>query len=105
MCTPERGDAEVEKDRDHTRRDPERSVVAGVRVGDGFAPEQGGEDHYGKEKKDSGNLEPENAAHAAEGTQKAAHTASHRSTGLAYGLPGLSGDVGLPTGQWRGSGG
>ncbi len=69
-------------------------MVAGVRVGDCFAPKQGGEDHDGKEKKDAGNLEPENAAHATEGTQKAADAAAHRSTGLAHRLRSLNGGVG-----------
>jgi len=69
-------------------------MVAGMRVGNCFAPKQGSEDNDGKEKKDAGNLEPENAAHATEGTQKAAYAAAHRSTGLAHSLPSLNRRVG-----------
>ena len=60
-------------------------MVAGMRVGDCGVPKRGSENDDGKEKKDAGNLEPENAAHAAEGAQKAAHAAAHGSTGLDCG--------------------
>lgn len=94
MRAPERADAEIEKYCYHTRRDPECSVVAGMPVACDFATQRRGEDHDGKEKKDAGHLEPENAAYAAEGPQKAAYAAAHGTPGVARRLPGLNCRVG-----------
>ena len=90
MGSPEGADAEIEKDHHHTRRDPERSVVAGVPVRDPGAPKRGSEDNDGEKKKDAGDLEPKNAAHAAEWTQQSAHAAAHGTPGLAQRLPCLN---------------
>jgi len=46
------------------------------------------------QKKDAGNLEPENAAYAAEGTQESTHAAAHGTPGLAQRLPSLNRGVG-----------
>jgi len=46
-------------------------------------------DRHKDQKKDAGHFEPENAAHAAEGTQKAAHAAAHGMTGVAHRLRSL----------------
>jgi hypothetical protein len=69
-------------------------VVAGVRVGDDGAPKPGSENNGGKEKKDAGHFKPENAAHATEGTQKAADAAAYGTPGLAERLPSLSRSAG-----------
>jgi hypothetical protein len=60
-----------------------------MRVGYDSAPKRGCEDDDGQQKKDAADFEPEDAAHAAEGAQKATHTAAHGSTGLAYRLTDL----------------
>ncbi len=60
-----------------------------MRVGDDSAPKRGSEYDDGQEKKDAADFEPENAAHAAKGTQKSTHTAAYGSTGLAHRLPNL----------------
>ncbi len=60
-----------------------------MRVGYDGAPKRGSEDDHGQEKKDAADFEPENAAHAAEGTQKSTHAAAYGSTSLAHRLPNL----------------
>jgi hypothetical protein len=52
------------------------------------APKVWGKDDYRQQKEDSGYLEPDNAAHAAEGAQKAAHAARNAAAGLPDRLPG-----------------
>ena len=83
-------------------------MVAGMRVvGDG-APKRGSEDDDGKQKEDAGDFEPENTAHAAEGTQESAHAAAHGTPGLYGGARcGLAGGavwvvrtLGLGAGNW-----
>ena len=73
-------------------------------------------DRHKDQIKDACHFEPENAAHAAEGTQKAAHAAAHGMTGLAHrlrslhrgagcGLAGsavlMVGTLGLGAGNWN----
>ena len=89
MRAPERTDTEIEKQRDDAGCYPERSVVAGMRVGYDGAPKRGSEDDDGQEKEDAADFEPENAAHATKGAQKAAYAAADGSTGLAHRLPNL----------------
>ena len=82
--SPERADAEVEK---HQRQAGEHEKPPMVRpmgvAGAGRPNSPPYKNRHKDQKKNAGNLEPEDSTHAAEGTQKTAYAAIH-------GLPGLN---------------
>ena len=66
-------------------------MVRAVKVAGACGPDSPPCKNRHKDKKnDAANLEPENATHAAEGTQKAAHAAAHGTSGVAHRLPSVN---------------
>jgi hypothetical protein len=59
-----------------------------MRVGHAGAPKRWGKDNHRQQKKDAGDLEPKNSAHASEWPQKASHALAHAASGLRRELPG-----------------
>ncbi len=82
---PERADSQVEENHRHaelkTRHDPDCAIRPSCAKG-------ANEDHCEQEKKCSRHLKPQDAAHAAEGAQKASDAAADASSGLGRGLSG-----------------
>jgi hypothetical protein len=85
---PERGDPEVEKDRHNHGGDQKHPVVGAVRPTGSHAPEVWSKDNHRQKEKDARDFEPDNAANAPEGAQKATDATRHASAGLDGGLPG-----------------
>ncbi len=70
-------------------------MIGPMSPADSHAPEVGGKDDCRQEEKDASHFKPQDAAHAPEGTQKAAYAASDASAG-GHGLSGrLSRRLGL----------
>jgi hypothetical protein len=66
-------------------------VVGAVGPTGSHAPKIRSKDNYRQKEKDARDFEPDNAANAPEGAQKAADATGHPSAGLAAGLPGRPG--------------
>lgn len=62
-------------------------MIGAMRPTRPHAPQIRAKDDHRQEEEDAGNLEPDNAAHAPEGTEKAAHATGNASAGLSSGLP------------------
>jgi len=93
--SPERADAEVEKDQREAGEDEKPPMVRAVSVAGASGPNSSPcKDRHKDQIKDAGHFEPENATHAAEGTQKAAHAAAHGMTGVAHRLRSLNRSLG-----------
>jgi hypothetical protein len=69
-------------------------VIGAVREAGPGAPKRGGKHNHRQQKEDTGNLEPEDAAHPAKGTQKSTHATGNAARclpGSLTGGPALSG--------------
>ena len=80
MRSPERADTQVEKDRHNQYRNQKRSVIGAVRPTGPHAPEIRRKNDHRQQEEDACHFEPNDAAHASEGSKKAAHAACHAST-------------------------
>jgi hypothetical protein len=79
-------------------------VIGTVHEAGPGAPERGGKHHHRQEKKDAGDLKPENAAHPAKGTQKTAHAAGNTArylSGSLAGRPALNSTTRDLRARWR----
>jgi hypothetical protein len=94
---PERADAQVKKDQQKRGRGQKRPVIGAVEVVRPGAPEGRAKDQHEEEEEDACNLKPQDAAYAAEGTQKTTYTTGDATAGLTGSSPGgaaLNGRVG-----------
>jgi hypothetical protein len=71
---PERADAKIKKNRDHHAGDHKHSVIRPVGPARPHAPKVWGERNYWQQEKRPGNLQPQDAADAAKGPEKSAHS-------------------------------
>jgi hypothetical protein len=63
-------------------------VIGALRIAGSVHPQSPGKDDHKKEEEDACDLEPDDSAHAAEGAQKAAHTARNIPGRLSGSLTG-----------------
>jgi hypothetical protein len=74
---PKRTQAQVNKDADHDSRHQKKPVIGPLRPIGSHTPKRGSKDCRRQKEKDAHHLQPYDAAHAAKGTQKSAHSARH----------------------------
>jgi hypothetical protein len=87
MGSPERTHSQVEKDQHNERGDQKRSVIGAMQNTGPVSPQVRSENHNGQQKKDTRDFEPEDAAYAAEGAEKACQAPAH----IAPSFDGLCG--------------
>jgi hypothetical protein len=68
--TPEGSHAQIEEDRDHNGRYPERAMIRPVGVAEPRAPDGRRKNNRRQQEEYAGDLKPQNAAHAAKRAQK-----------------------------------
>ncbi len=99
-CAPERSDTQIEKQQHHTCSDQEHVVIGAMSPACPHAPQIGRKGDHWKQKKDTRNLKPHNAAHPAKRTKKATH-AFDNTTGL-HARSRCSPSAGLDWRIWNG---
>ena len=80
---PEAADAKIKKNYNDHRRCKKRPMIGALLPACPCAPEDWAEDQNGEQEEDAGNLEPDFAADAAEGLEKAAESAGYSAGSLA----------------------
>jgi hypothetical protein len=84
---PERADPEIEKDHHNAGSNQEHAMIWALRPTRTHAPQIRAKDDYRQKEENAGNFEPDDAANAPEGTEKAAHSAGNASAGSSGSLP------------------